>query len=229
MFGEDSTVLGIEYQFRAIKANAARQRKAFEAGIDPQTLGICSLVAQPNRKSKSSSTAEKFGEGTTGKAISTRFERMRKEEAWNLSISTNSDAAAAAPKGTPRKPRTPGSGAGRKKTPKTPKKVEDDEDEDSEIESPSKIKKENLKKTVAGRVTKAAPRAAKAAIKSYEESDAETEFMDADTGAVKTEEGMMDWGHTAAGEEHAINNDYDYGNGNTGYGDVDDGHFYDEA
>jgi hypothetical protein len=54
MFGEDSTVLGIEYQFRAIKANAARQRKAFEAGIDPQTLGICSLVAQPNRKSKSS-------------------------------------------------------------------------------------------------------------------------------------------------------------------------------
>ncbi|PQE06651.1 hypothetical protein CJF31_00009776 [Rutstroemia sp. NJR-2017a BVV2] len=297
MFGEDSTAQGIGYQFRAIKANAARQREAFEAGIDPQTLGICSLDVQPNRKSSCGlvlfslvvqstavrallhffqlimsstltlsiamanwlddgttayalehrfhevkkiakdgpcnyplllfSTAEKFGDGATGKAISTRFERMRKEEAWNLSISTNSDAAA--PKGTPRKPRTPGSGGGRKKNPKTPKKVEDDGDDGSEIESPSKIKKENLKKTVVGRVTKANPRAAKAAVKSYEESDAETEFMDADTGAVKTEDGMMDWGHSAADEEHAINNDYEVGNGNAGYDDVDDDRFYDDA
>src|SRR4051812_36322552 len=51
MFGEDSTAQGIGYQFRAIKANAVRQREAFEAGIDPQTLGICSLDVQPNRKS----------------------------------------------------------------------------------------------------------------------------------------------------------------------------------
>jgi hypothetical protein len=51
MFGKDSTPQGIGYQFRAIKANAVRQREAFEAGIDPQTLGICSLDVQPNRKS----------------------------------------------------------------------------------------------------------------------------------------------------------------------------------
>lgn len=51
MFGGDSTAQGIGYQFRAIKANAVRQHEAFEAGIDPQTLAICSFDVQPNRKS----------------------------------------------------------------------------------------------------------------------------------------------------------------------------------
>ena len=40
MFGKDSTKGGIEFQFRALKANAHRQREAFKAGIDPQTLKI---------------------------------------------------------------------------------------------------------------------------------------------------------------------------------------------
>lgn len=38
MFGRDSTPGGIEFQFRAIKANGRRQRAAFGAGVDPQTL-----------------------------------------------------------------------------------------------------------------------------------------------------------------------------------------------
>ncbi|APA05665.1 hypothetical protein sscle_01g004350 [Sclerotinia sclerotiorum 1980 UF-70] len=40
MFGKDSTKGGIEFQFRTLRANGARQREAFENGIDPQTLNI---------------------------------------------------------------------------------------------------------------------------------------------------------------------------------------------
>lgn len=40
MFGKDSTKRGIEFQFRAFRANARRQREAFESGLDPQTLNI---------------------------------------------------------------------------------------------------------------------------------------------------------------------------------------------
>ncbi|KAM3086454.1 hypothetical protein ACMFMF_000404 [Clarireedia jacksonii] len=154
---------------------------------------------------------------------------MRKEDAWGLSVS-NSDAAT---KGTPRTPRTPGSGAGRGRK-KAVKTTENGGDDDSEIESPSKAKKENLKKTVSGRVTKNGGRAAKSAVKSYEESDAETEFMDADTGAIKTEGGMMDWGHSAAGEDHGMGDGFEFetvnaGYGDAGYGDAEGERFYDDA
>lgn len=38
MFGKDSTPGGIAFQFQTIRKNGRRQREAFDAGIDPQTL-----------------------------------------------------------------------------------------------------------------------------------------------------------------------------------------------
>jgi hypothetical protein len=39
-FGTDSTGGGIEFQFRAIKKDAKRQRAWFDSGGDPKELGI---------------------------------------------------------------------------------------------------------------------------------------------------------------------------------------------
>jgi hypothetical protein len=82
--------------------------------------------------------ANNFGQGITGKAVSERMIRMKKEEVWNLNI--NREAAS-----TPR---------GKKANPK--KKVEDDVlnvDDDEDLSTPSK-KKTPLNKVQNGRVTK---------------------------------------------------------------------------
>jgi hypothetical protein len=82
--------------------------------------------------------ANNFGQGITGKAVSERMLRMKREESWNLSI--NRDAAA----GTPRK----------KPTPKA-KIIKDEENNDDEEDwtTPSK-KKTPLNKVQNGRVAK---------------------------------------------------------------------------
>jgi len=86
--------------------------------------------------------AGQFGQGASGKAISTRFERMRKEDSWNLAANrgTGGDGAAS-------KPQTP-----RKRASKA-KKAGEEDGEASETETPTK-KKGALNKVKGGRVTK---------------------------------------------------------------------------
>lgn len=113
-------------------------------------------------------------DGVTGKAISSHFDRMRKDPLWDL---TNNpvDGIAATPatptkKAAPRAPR----GSGKKVSPKKKKAAQDDEDEDDEEsvtnESPSKP---NLNRVQTGRVTKARATAKPKSI--YIESDAESD------------------------------------------------------
>lgn len=86
--------------------------------------------------------ANNFGQGITGKAVSERFLRMKKEEPWNLTINRE---AGGVEKPTPKK-----------KTPKGRKKVADDagnSDDEDEFSTPSK-KKAPLNKVQNGRITK---------------------------------------------------------------------------
>ncbi|TGO42508.1 hypothetical protein BHYA_0007g00070 [Botrytis hyacinthi] len=264
MFGKDSTKGGIEFQFRAFKANARRQREAFEAGIDPQTLNIgaskCenfpvapSSISSPMAKwlddgtttsslehrfrpikaAAKNATAEKFGDGATGKAISTRFERMRKETAWDL----NSPPGTNNPLGT-----TPKKARAQRTPKKSAKKAaassneEGDDESDLEMATPSKkgspVKKEPINKVKGGRVEKkpATPsRAAKTAIKSYVDSDDEGD----DDLIIKDEDiGAYDFGRAAEGDEDMLGgggfgggNGHGYGHGN-GHGH---GHGGDDA
>ncbi|TGO80595.1 hypothetical protein BELL_0004g00210 [Botrytis elliptica] len=207
MFGKDSTKGGIEFQFRALKANAHRQREAFKAGIDPQTLNIA--------------TAEKFGDGVTGKAISTRFERMRKEPAWALNspLGTNDSLGT-----TPKKTRAPRSAKKSTKKAAASSNEEGDDDSDMEMATPSKkgspVKKETINKVKGGRVEKkpATPsRAAKTNIKSYVDSDDEGD----DDLIIKDEDiGAYDFGRAADGDEDMLGgggfgggNGHSYGHG----------------
>jgi hypothetical protein len=83
--------------------------------------------------------ANSFGQGVTGKAVSERFLRIKKEEPWNLSINREAGGGASTP---------------RKKTPKKGSiKNEDNVDDEEEFETPSK-KKTPLNKVQNGRVTK---------------------------------------------------------------------------
>jgi hypothetical protein len=89
--------------------------------------------------------AEKFGQGATGKAISTRFERAKKETAWDLSINREVENGSAA-KSTPR-------GRKAKVTPKKTMDSYSDDEESNFGETPSK-KKTPLNKVQGARVQK---------------------------------------------------------------------------
>lgn len=100
-------------------------------------------------------TAAAYGQGTTGKAVSTRFERLKKEEPWDLSINRDPGDAPVA-KATPRKrgpTATPGT-ASAKKTKKQNLREDDDDDEEDFQETPSKSGKSTLNRVKSGRVTK---------------------------------------------------------------------------
>ncbi|KIM99632.1 hypothetical protein OIDMADRAFT_55547 [Oidiodendron maius Zn] len=135
-FGKDSTPGGIGFQFRQIKLYAKSQKQCANSGGDPQTLGI---GAGKGEEANGKAVANNFGQGITGKAVSERMLRMKKEDAWNLNI--NREIAS-----TPR---------GKKATPK--KKVEDDaqfvDDDEEDLTTPSK-KKGPLNKVNNGRITK---------------------------------------------------------------------------
>ncbi|KAF7944706.1 uncharacterized protein EAE97_005339 [Botrytis byssoidea] len=241
MFGKDSTKGGIEFQFRAFKANARRQREAFEAGIDPQTLNIAMAKwlddgtttsslehrFRPIKAAAKNATAEKFGDGATGKAISTRFERMRKEPAWNLHSPPGTNDSLGTPKKA-RAQRTPKKSA---KKAAASSNEEGDDESDLEMGTPSKkgspVKKETINKVKGGRVEKkpATPsRAAKTGIKSYVDSDDEGD----DDLIIKDEDiGAYDFGRAADGDEDMLGGGgfgggfgggnghvYDHGNGN---------------
>lgn len=104
--------------------------------------------------------AKEYGEGISGKAVSTYFERARKDPHWNLSNTATENGV------TPTKGRTP------KTTPrKRTVKKEEDDDEDEGVATPSK--KTPLNKVKNGRVTKQnTPRARVPAMHIDEEDDA---------------------------------------------------------
>lgn len=115
--------------------------------------------------------ADKYDEGISAKAVSTRFERLKKEPDW-LGDSTNSGSAA------PKAPRTPKS----KKAAKKIASEEDYEDDEEADISPSKFTpKGALNKTKGGRVTKTrSPRKAEIKVPTYVEEDADDDEEDDD-------------------------------------------------
>ncbi|KAF7872420.1 hypothetical protein EAF04_003341 [Stromatinia cepivora] len=210
------TASALEHQFRPIKA-AAKNASCNSPSSLSVALRAFSIKIYPYFISSYIPTAEKYGDGTTGKAISTRFERMRKESAWDLNsqpIGTNNPLGT-----TPKKSRAP-----RTPSKKTPKKAaassneEGDDDSDLEMGTPSKksspVKKEPMNKVKGGRVEKkngTPSRAAKNTVKSYIDSDDED---DDDELIIKDEDtNAYDFGRAADGDEDMLG-----GGGFSGHG-----------
>jgi hypothetical protein len=63
-------------------------------------------------------TASAFGEGASGKAVSTYFERLKRDPQWNLanSIAENGSGSSPAKNATPKKPRAPKGSSAKKAT-----------------------------------------------------------------------------------------------------------------
>lgn len=111
--------------------------------------------------------ADKYGEGTTAKAVSTRFERLKKEPSWLTNgISGNN--------GTPPKVRA-NNGVRRAKNAAASGEQANSDDEEVPVTPTKKTpKKEPINRTQAGRVTKA--RTQQKALQSiYVESDNDDE------------------------------------------------------
>ncbi|KAK0124026.1 hypothetical protein ONS95_009012 [Cadophora gregata] len=175
-FGKDSTKGGIEFQFRAIKQDAKRQKACADAGGDPQTLGIGS----GHVKAGGSEIALRMNDGTTAAALQHRFRPIKKEaDAMNAAIAGQygdgvSENGGSAAKKTPNK-RTPGGGKR--------KKAVDGDDDESMAETPSK-----KAKSARGAVKTPSKRSAK----SYTEHDSEVDDEDVN-GRVKPEK-VEDYG-----------------------------------
>lgn len=127
--------------------------------------------------------AREYGDGVTGKAVSTYFERARKDPSWQRTDSSSPGDGA-----TPAKAkRGGGGGRGRGKKAAAPTNGngvtggsgEDDDEEGNFDETPSK--KAPLNKTKAGRVTKTSGGRAKKNI-NYAEDDDDEENMVKDEG-----------------------------------------------
>ena len=125
--------------------------------------------------------AGQFGQGVTGKAVSERFVRMKKEPYWNLSIDTDTTGDGSTPtKATPRK-------RGPRGTPKSAKAAAamngsgEDDDEGSEFGATPSKKKTALNRVKNGRVSK--PKGGKGANGSFTEPDED------DDEIVKAEDG----------------------------------------
>ncbi|RDL36409.1 uncharacterized protein BP5553_05761 [Venustampulla echinocandica] len=221
-FGSDSTKGGIEFQFRTIKADAKRQRECYDAGGDPKTLNIGSGKEisrylndgtttsaldhrfRPIKKDAiamraGAAIANQYGEGVSGKAVSTYFERARKDPHWNLSNTVTENG------GTPAKSRTP-RGPAKKRVVKN----EDDDDDEEEEATPSKKPKAPLHKVKNGRVAKQNGRARVPAPYVDEEDD--------DDNMIKPETASVDT-NTYDAELNANEHFYPAGE------DFDDGHY----
>ncbi|TVY40899.1 hypothetical protein LSUB1_G002346 [Lachnellula subtilissima] len=172
-FGSDSTGGGIGFQFRAIKADAKRQRDCIDAGGDPRDLNIgggkelARLLNDGSTKSALEHRfrpikreaadmlaviAREYGDSVTGKAVSGYFERVKKDPHWDRTKSV----ADISIEGTPKTPKTPKTATPRKRGPKAKKGAAQDDGDDSELQefdTPSK-KKATINKVKGGRVTK---------------------------------------------------------------------------
>lgn len=146
--------------------------------------------------------AEKFGQGATGKAISTRFERVKKESSWDLSINRELDGGSTSKTSTPRK-----------RTPKAKKAASSNEDEDDEEgnyeDTPSK--KTPLHKVKGGRIQKNGNGRGRKAI-NYAEADEDVEEI---KGEIVEDEHEV--------EMHENEHDNDLANG---YGNDENGGYY---
>ncbi|KAL3422932.1 hypothetical protein PVAG01_04679 [Phlyctema vagabunda] len=123
----EATASALEHRFRPIKRTAIELREAFE------------------RDDTNDAVADKFGEGVTGKAVSERMVRMKREPAWDLTgTGEESGNGTASAKATPRK----------RGTPKKKAVAHDDAGSDDE-ETFTPSKKGALNKVKGGRVSKA--------------------------------------------------------------------------
>lgn len=175
--------------------------------------------------------ASSYGEGASGKAVSTYFERVKKDNQWNLTntIAENASNAGSAIKKTPRK-----------KTPAKRKGGAQASDGDSADEEETPSKKSAMNKVASGRVTKARS-ATKKGKYAEPESDVEDQDDQEEMGSrgVKKEEmgGFADApGHQAGSFNNGFSGETGYNgggsqyavqaNGGNGYGAHDS--YYDE-
>ncbi|KAF4613410.1 hypothetical protein G7Y89_g15477 [Cudoniella acicularis] len=153
-FGSDSTPGGIGFQFRAIKADAKRQRDCFHAGGDPKNLTIGGGKAM----------AHLLNDGTTISALDHRFRPLKKaaQEMVAATAKEYGEGITAENGGTPAKAKKPrATPAKRSAKGKKMKNSDDDDGEemgenDSDVEeTPSKKQKTAaINKTKGGRVAK---------------------------------------------------------------------------
>jgi hypothetical protein len=146
--------------------------------------------------------ASNYGEGASGKAVSTYFERAKKHPQWNLAntIAENGNGGGSAKKGTPRKRGTP---AKSKKNAVLSNSEGDDEETIDYDVTPSK--KPALNKVQSGRVQKSGGRAASKKVINYAESGDED---DDDLDLIKNEpEGFVDLPQR---QDHSNGNANDY-------------------
>jgi hypothetical protein len=117
--------------------------------------------------------AGQYKQGISGKAVSERFIRMRREDCWDLSTNTDPVGNGGTPaKGTPRKRNTPAKNGGKKNGNGVTGEENGDEDDESDFGTTPSKKKGVLNKTKGGRVAKANG-GAKSKAKSFDEDDDE--------------------------------------------------------
>ncbi|TVY62724.1 hypothetical protein LSUE1_G006157 [Lachnellula suecica] len=167
LLNDDTTAAALEHRFRPIKKAGAEMKAEIskyypEASVFSLQHRFRPIIKEGKRLRDGGAIAREYGDGVTGKAVSTYFERARKEPSWNRGD-------------TPVK--TPGSG--RKRGPKGSAKkaassMEDTPDDDDEetYDTPSKKKGAN-NKTMGGRITKSSPR--KVQRKNYQGMDDDEE------------------------------------------------------
>ncbi|QSZ33889.1 hypothetical protein DSL72_005463 [Monilinia vaccinii-corymbosi] len=207
-FDSDATIGGLKFQFStSIKKNVDQIRNARIAGKDCKDITF-----------GSNATAEKYGDGTTGKAISMRFERMRKEPEWDLGTPSSSTNKSLGSAKKSRAPRTP-SKKGKKAAVASSEvgNMDDDSDLDMSSQKGSPIKKEGLHKVKGARVEKklsTLSRRAKTGVK-YTESDEEDrdEIL-----TIKDEDDLdaMDYGRAVGGDDDMLGGGF----GGGGYGNI---------
>jgi hypothetical protein len=190
--------------------------------------------------------ADKFGEQTTAKAISTRFERYKKEPHWNLTntISENGGVgkgpstalgagggagagAAASTRGAPKTPRKPKVGRkGKAKKETDDWDVDDDEVDDIVMTGDSgnsafKKEKDALRKTIGGRVQKTPSKRSASKAASYVESDLdEDDEVDIQDGEYISDSGAAENG--SGNGMHIKQEVGGYGNGSVGHQEMED-------
>ncbi|KAH7389068.1 hypothetical protein BKA64DRAFT_129245 [Cadophora sp. MPI-SDFR-AT-0126] len=228
---DGTTAVALQHRFRPIKKeaeamNAGSQLQLLSSPLTPRPFVQAILLRSPipspsvvpvikrsiiegTLANNSIAIAGQYGDGVTGKAVSTYFERARKEPHWDLTKSAAENGSA---KKTPSK-RTPAGG----KRKAAAMKGEDGDDDEGMAETPSK------KAKGARGAAKATPkRANKTAINYTESSDVDDE--EGLTGRVKPEkfeESEDDIGAAGYGNGHASQyasnghgNGHGYYNGN---------------
>lgn len=192
--------------------------------------GLQSLKSEGTLANDSScvAIANSFGEGASGKAVSTYFERLKKDTQWNLanSIADNAANGGSARKATPRARKTP-----------VKRKGAQGSDESGEGDEETPPKKGSMNKVQTGRVTKVRGFAKKTA--NYAEPESSGAEEDDDEGMmvhpVKEEtmgmQGFSDIGsngHGAHGNGGLNNGGSQYPVGDDGWNNADNEHYYDE-